>query len=175
MRQAAELKTSQPIFPGQPPPLARVDHNKQNYAQPPPRQSSQVSQRSSSSSSSASVNRTAFPGQAPPTASTVCLLFCLLFCIVLFCLPFLFISQASGGSNFREPLFQQQRPDLIIQRQQPSPQLIQQQSPQTQSTYNNPSPQSVASPQGYYQNPSPHDSYYQQQLQQQVMISETCL
>ena len=88
MRQAAELKTSQPIFPGQPPPLARVDHNKQNYAQPPPRQSSQVSQRSSSSSSSASVNRTAFPGQAPPTASTVCLLFCLLFCIVLFGLPF---------------------------------------------------------------------------------------
>ena len=93
MRQAAELKTSQPVFPGQPPPLARVDHNKQNYSQPPPRQSSQVPQRSSSSSSS-SVNRTAFPGQQPPASS----------------------SSSSAASNFREPLFQQQRPDLIIQR-----------------------------------------------------------
>ena len=81
MRQAAELKTSQPIFPGQPPPLARVDHNKQNYSQPPPRQSSQVPQRSSSTS----VNRTAFPGQAPPGVAT---------------------STSSAASNFREPLFQ---------------------------------------------------------------------
>ena len=80
MRQATELKTSQPIFPGQPPPLARVDHNKQNYSQPPPRQSSQVPQRSSTS-----VNRTAFPGQAPPGVAT---------------------STSSAASNFREPLFQ---------------------------------------------------------------------
>ena len=60
MRHATELKTRQPIFPGQPPPLARVESSKQqNYSspQPPPRQSSQPPQRSSN------VNRTAFPGQ----------------------------------------------------------------------------------------------------------------
>ena len=133
MRHAAELKTSQPVFPGQPPPLARVETHKQNY-QPPPRQSSQPPQRNS--------NRTAFPGQAPPATTS--------------------------PSNFREPVFsqqqQQQRPDLIIQKQQ-SPQIQQQPSPQ--QIYNNPSPQSVASPQGYYQNPSPHDQHYQQQQQYQ--------
>lgn len=70
MRNATELKTSQPVFPGQPPPLSRFEaggsgssgsSSKQNYSpQPPPRQSSQPPQRSSS------INRTAFPGQQPP-------------------------------------------------------------------------------------------------------------
>lgn len=61
MRQAVELKSSQPVFPGQPPPsLARTE----NRSQPPPRQSSQVR----SSVSASSTNRTAFPGQAPPQA-----------------------------------------------------------------------------------------------------------
>ena len=65
MRHATELKTSQPVFPGQPPPLARVETSKQqNYSpQPPPRQSSQPPQRS------ANINRTAFPGQQPPNVA----------------------------------------------------------------------------------------------------------
>lgn len=65
MRHATELKTSQPVFPGQPPPLSRFEaNNKQNYSpQPPPRQSSQPPQRSSAA---ANINRTAFPGQQPP-------------------------------------------------------------------------------------------------------------
>ncbi len=42
MRQAVELKSSQPIFPGQPPPLSRSAAEKTFNAQPPPRQSSQV-------------------------------------------------------------------------------------------------------------------------------------
>ena len=65
MRQAVELKSSQPIFPGQPPPLARVASESKsssyNSPQPPPRQSSQPPSRSSSS------NRTAFPGLQPPS------------------------------------------------------------------------------------------------------------
>ena len=63
MRQAVELKSSQPIFPGQPPPLARVaSESKSSYnsPQPPPRQSSQPPSRSSTN------NRTAFPGLQPP-------------------------------------------------------------------------------------------------------------
>jgi len=52
--QAVELKRSQPIFPGQPPPLARVEKAPASsfvaaaaaVAQPPPRQSSQVRRRS---------------------------------------------------------------------------------------------------------------------------------
>ncbi len=62
MRHATELKSSQPVFPGQPPPLARFENkHQQSYSQPPPRQSSQPPQRSSSN-----INRTAFPGQQPP-------------------------------------------------------------------------------------------------------------
>ena len=79
MRHATELKTRQPIFPGQPPPLARVESSKQqNYSspQPPPRQSSQPPQRSSN------VNRTAFPGQQPPN-----------------------VAVSSPSNSFREPSF----------------------------------------------------------------------
>jgi hypothetical protein len=86
MRQAVELKTSQPIFPGQPPPLARVAAETKSYnsPQPPPRQSSQPPSRSSVN------NRTAFPGLQPP------------------------------AHDFREPY--QHHSELIIQRQQASPQ-----------------------------------------------------
>ena len=59
--QAVEVKSSQPIFPGQSPSLTR---NNDGYGtptpQPPPRQSSQPPSRSSTSS-----NRSAFPGQTP--------------------------------------------------------------------------------------------------------------
>ena len=59
--QAVEVKSSQPIFPGQPPPLARTnDGYGTPTPQPPPRQSSQPPSRSSTSS-----NRSAFPGQTP--------------------------------------------------------------------------------------------------------------
>ena len=59
--QAVEVKSSQPIFPGQSPALARTnDGFVASTPQPPPRQSSQPPSRSSSSS-----NRNAFPGQTP--------------------------------------------------------------------------------------------------------------
>ena len=56
-----EVKSSQPIFPGQPPSSARANENYGTPTpQPPPRQSSQPPSRSSTSS-----NRSAFPGQTP--------------------------------------------------------------------------------------------------------------
>ena len=42
MRHAVELKSSQPIFPGQPPPSSARTEKNFVAAQPPPRQSSQV-------------------------------------------------------------------------------------------------------------------------------------
>ena len=59
VNQAVELKSSQPIFPGQPPPPSTTRTNNESYPtpQPPPRQSSQPPSRSS--------NRSAFPGQTP--------------------------------------------------------------------------------------------------------------
>ena len=60
--QAVEVKSSQPIFPGQPPSVPRTnDGYGTPTPQPPPRQSSQPPSRSSTSNH----NRSAFPGQTP--------------------------------------------------------------------------------------------------------------
>ena len=60
VNNAVEVKSSQPIFPGQPPPRTNDGYGAPT-PQPPPRQSSQPPSRSSTSSS----NRSAFPGQTP--------------------------------------------------------------------------------------------------------------
>lgn len=137
MRQAVELKSSQPIFPGQPPPLAArtsaASSSSSSSQQPPPRQSSQVRVPSRSSSSSSSSNRTAFPGQAPPQSFSR--------------------GGGSSDSSFLHDIAGHHRQSPQQQQQQPSPQY-----------YNNPSPQNVASPQTqlYQQNPSPQHQQQQQ-------------
>ena len=165
--QAVEVKSSQPIFPGQPPSSARSNDNYTTPTpQPPPRQSSQPPSRSSSSS-----NRSAFPGQTPTNLE--------------FREPY---SQLQHHSQQPTDGLSRQQPSPSQQAQQKVAQHLVQTQSSPQSYYNNPSPQNNASPQstaGYYgQNPSPHNNsgqtsteqYYAQQAaaaaaQQQQVIN----
>ena len=164
--QAVEVKSSQPIFPGQPTSSARANDNYGTPTpQPPPRQSSQPPSRSSTSS-----NRSAFPGQTPTNLE--------------FREPY---SQLQHHSQQPSDGLSRQQPSPSQQAQQKVAQHLVQNQSSPQSYYNNPSPQNVASPQstGYYgQNPSPHNNsgqsateqYYAQQAaaaaaQQQQVIN----
>ena len=146
--QAVEVKSSQPIFPGQSPSSARATDNYGTPTpQPPPRQSSQPPSRSSTSS-----NRSAFPGQTPTNLE--------------FREPY---SQLQHHSQQPSDGLSRQQPSPSQQAQQKVAQHLVQNQSSPQSYYNNPSPQNVASPQstGYYgQNQSPHNNSGQSATEQ---------
>ncbi len=179
MRQAVELKSSQPIFPGQPPPLSASrekggggSSSSSFGAQPPPRQSSQV-------------RDTLHTGCSITSGGKEDL------CVILKT-PYQVPSRSAASPASNRTAFPGQAPPQgfrsssaadsflheLAQGRQQQQQQQQQQAPQQQPSpqyYNNPSPQNVASPQQIYQqNPSPQQQqqfYHHQQQQQQQQKS----